>query len=70
MIGHNVKIGKDCLVVSQVGISGSTVVGDRVTLAGQVGTVGHISICDDVIVLGKRDNKKYHATKEYVQECQ
>ena len=53
MIGHNVKIGKDCLVVSQVGISGSTVVGDRVTLAGQVGTVGHISICDDVIVLGK-----------------
>ncbi len=53
MIGHNVKIGKDCLIVSQVGISGSTSVGDRVTLAGQVGTVGHITICSDTTVLGK-----------------
>ena len=53
MIGHNVKIGKDCLIVSQVGISGSTTIGDRVTLAGQVGTVGHISICSDTTVLGK-----------------
>ena len=53
MIGHNVKIGKDCLIVSQVGISGSTTLGDRVTLAGQVGTVGHISICSDTTVLGK-----------------
>ena len=53
MIGHNVKIGNDCLIVSQVGISGSTNLGDRVTLAGQVGTVGHISICSDTTVLGK-----------------
>ena len=53
MIGHNVKIGNDCMIVSQVGISGSTTLGDRVTLAGQVGTVGHISICSDTTVLGK-----------------
>ena len=36
-----------------VGISGSTTLGDRVTLAGQAGTVGHISICSDTTVLGK-----------------
>lgn len=53
MIGHNVKIGKDCLIVSQVGISGSTTLEDRVTLAGQVGTVGHITICSNTTVLGK-----------------
>ncbi len=49
-IGHNVKIGKNCLIVSQVGISGSTVIGDNVTLAGQAGLVGHIAIGDNAIV--------------------
>ena len=53
MIGHNVEVGKDCLIVSQVGISGSTKLGDRVILAGQVGTIGHVEIGDDVTVLGK-----------------
>ena len=53
MVGHNVKVGKDCLLVSQVGVSGSTELGDRVTLAGQVGTIGHVHIADDVTVLGK-----------------
>ena len=43
-IAHNVKIGKNCVIVAQVGISGSTTLGDEVTLAGQVGTVGHVSI--------------------------
>lgn len=43
-IGHNVKIGKGCLIVSQVGISGSTIIEDFVVLGGQVGVVGHIKI--------------------------
>ena len=43
-IGHNCKIGKNCLIVAQTGISGSTIVGDNVTFGGQVGTVGHIKI--------------------------
>jgi UDP-3-O-[3-hydroxymyristoyl] glucosamine N-acyltransferase len=43
-IAHNVKIGRRCLVVAQVGISGSTILEDDVTLAGQVGTVGHVRI--------------------------
>lgn len=53
MLAHNVKVGEDCLLVSQVGVSGSTTIGNRVTLAGQVGTVGHVTIGDDVTVLGK-----------------
>lgn len=43
-IGHNCKIGKNCLIVAQTGLSGSTIVGDNVTFGGQVGTSGHISI--------------------------
>ncbi|HVU22735.1 MAG TPA: UDP-3-O-(3-hydroxymyristoyl)glucosamine N-acyltransferase [Opitutus sp.] len=43
-IGHNVVIGRHCLLCAQVGISGSTTVGDYVVLAGQVGVGGHITI--------------------------
>ena len=43
-IGHNVKIGRGCVLVSQVGIAGSTVVDDFVVLAGQVGVAGHLHI--------------------------
>ena len=43
-IGHNCKIGPNCLIVAQTGISGSTKVGHNVTFGGQVGTVGHIEI--------------------------
>ena len=43
-IGHNCKIGANCLIVAQTGISGSTIVGDNVTFGGQTGTVGHIKI--------------------------
>jgi len=43
-IAHNVQIGKNCIIVAQVGISGSTSVGENVVLAGQVGIVGHIEI--------------------------
>ncbi|MFH1158135.1 MAG: UDP-3-O-(3-hydroxymyristoyl)glucosamine N-acyltransferase [Pseudomonadota bacterium] len=43
-IGHNVKIGKYCVIVAQVGISGSTQVGDHVMIGGQTGVAGHIRI--------------------------
>lgn len=49
-IAHNVQIGKNCLIVSQVGISGSTKLGDNVVLAGQVGLVGHIEVGDGAVV--------------------
>lgn len=43
-IGHNVRIGKHCLLVSQVGIAGSTELGDYVVAAGQSGLSGHLKI--------------------------
>ncbi len=43
-IGHNVKIGKYCVIVAQVGISGSTKLGDFVMMGGQSGSAGHLSI--------------------------
>ncbi|GAA5129772.1 UDP-3-O-(3-hydroxymyristoyl)glucosamine N-acyltransferase [Luteolibacter yonseiensis] len=52
-IGHNVVIGKHCLVVSQTGISGSTKLGDYVTCAGQVGIVGHVTIGDKVTLTAR-----------------
>ncbi len=43
-IGHNVLIGKHCILCSQVGIAGSSVVEDYVVLGGQVGVGGHVTI--------------------------
>ena len=43
-IGHNVTIGRHCVIVSQTGISGSTTLGDFVVTAGQAGLAGHLTI--------------------------
>lgn len=43
-LGHNVKLGKACVIVAQVGIAGSTKLGDFVVLGGQVGIAGHLKI--------------------------
>lgn len=52
-IAHNVRIGKNCIIVSQVGISGSTIIEDNVTLAGQVGVAGHLTIGAGAVVASK-----------------
>ncbi len=51
-VGHNVQIGKHCLLCGLVGIAGSVRIGNYVTLAGQSGTTGHITIGDRVTVAG------------------
>lgn len=43
-LGHNVVVGRDCLLCSQVGIAGSTVLGDNVVMAGKVGVSDNLSI--------------------------
>ncbi|HEX2723386.1 MAG TPA: UDP-3-O-(3-hydroxymyristoyl)glucosamine N-acyltransferase [Gemmatimonadaceae bacterium] len=43
-VGHNVKIGKLCLIMAQVGIAGSAQIGDGCVLAGQAGLGGHITV--------------------------
>ncbi len=43
-IGHNVRLGRGCVIVSQAGISGSTILEDHVMLGGQAGLTGHLRI--------------------------
>ncbi len=44
MIGHNVVIGRHCIICAQVGISGSATLEDYVVLGGQAGVAGHLTI--------------------------
>ena len=50
MIGHNVHVGAHTAMAGTTAIAGSTVIGKRCMFAGRSGAVGHITICDDVIV--------------------
>ena len=52
-IGHNVIIGKHCIIVAQTGISGSSRIGNYVTLAAQCGVAGHLNIADQVTLGGR-----------------
>ncbi|UOD35028.1 UDP-3-O-(3-hydroxymyristoyl)glucosamine N-acyltransferase [Deferribacteraceae bacterium V6Fe1] len=52
-IGHNVKIGKHCIIVSQTGIAGSTTIGNFVVIGGQVGIADHVYITDGVMLASK-----------------
>ncbi len=47
-VGHNVRIGRHCGIVSKVGIAGSTRIGDGVMIGGAAGINGHITIGDGV----------------------
>jgi UDP-3-O-[3-hydroxymyristoyl] glucosamine N-acyltransferase len=51
-IGHNVQVGRDCLLCGQVGIAGSAKIGDRVVMGGQCGVNDNIFVGDDVICGG------------------
>ncbi len=52
-IGHDVHIGKNCLLAAQVGVAGGTKIGDGVTLWGQVGVNKTIEIGDGAVVMGQ-----------------
>jgi UDP-3-O-[3-hydroxymyristoyl] glucosamine N-acyltransferase len=52
-IGHNCRVGKLCLVMAQVGMAGSTRLGDGVVIAGQAATAGHMEIGDRAQIAGQ-----------------
>jgi len=52
MIAHNCRIGAHSAIAACTGIAGSTTLGKRNIVGGRVGITGHITLCDDVIVLG------------------
>jgi UDP-3-O-[3-hydroxymyristoyl] glucosamine N-acyltransferase len=52
-VGHNVRVGRHCILCGQAGIAGSARLGDGVVLAGQSGVSGHIELGDGVQVAAK-----------------
>ena len=49
-IAHNVIIGKNSAIAASCAIAGSTVIGKNFRMGGLSGVIGHLKICDDVIV--------------------
>ncbi len=58
-IGHNVIVGRHCVIVAQSGIAGSTELGDFVVMGGQSGAVGHIKVGTGAQIAGAA-----HPTKD------
>ena len=52
-VGHNVQVGRHCILCGQAGIAGSARLGDFVVLAGQAGVAGHIELGDGAQVAAK-----------------
>lgn len=52
-IGHDVRIGKNCLLAAQVGVAGATVIEDNVILWGQVGVSKTLTIGKDAVVMAQ-----------------
>jgi UDP-3-O-[3-hydroxymyristoyl] glucosamine N-acyltransferase len=52
-IAHNVQIGSHTAIAGSTGIAGSAKIGRYCLLGGAVGVVGHLEICDKVVVTGK-----------------
>ena len=51
-IAHNCRIGEHTAIAACTGIAGSTVIGKRCMIGGGSCITGHISIADDVVILG------------------
>ncbi len=49
-IAHNVQVGEDCAFAANIAIAGSATVGNRVQMGGKAGVLGHLSVCDDVVI--------------------
>jgi UDP-3-O-[3-hydroxymyristoyl] glucosamine N-acyltransferase len=49
-VGHNVRIGKRCVIAAQTGISGSTVIEDDCVIGGQVGFGDHALVKSGAVI--------------------
>ncbi|MDQ6756394.1 MAG: UDP-3-O-(3-hydroxymyristoyl)glucosamine N-acyltransferase [Bacteroidota bacterium] len=68
-IGHEVVLGKNCLIAAQVGIAGATKIGDGVTVWGQAGISKTLNLGDNVTILAQsgvgediKNNQVYFGT--------
>ena len=51
-VGHNVRIGRDCMLCGQCGVAGSAQLGDRVVVGGKSAVNDNIFVGDDVVIGG------------------
>src|SRR5205823_4485245 len=65
-IAHNVEIGEDNILVSQVGIAGSSKTGHHVMVGGQAGIADHVSVGDLAMVAARAGLNRDVAAKEIV----
>ena len=65
-IGHNVNIGRHCIIVAQVGVAGSTELEDYVTLGGQAGIGGHLRLAKGAVVAAQSGVSRNVKSKEIV----
>jgi UDP-3-O-[3-hydroxymyristoyl] glucosamine N-acyltransferase len=49
-VGHACKVGEDTLLCGQVGLAGSSIIGNRVIMAGQSAAAGHLRIGDGAVL--------------------
>ncbi len=52
-IGHNVRLGRACIMAAQTGVAGSAILGDHVQCGGQAGIGDHLTIGDGARIAGK-----------------
>lgn len=52
-IGHNCRVGRNCLIAAMSGLSGGTVLEDGVLMGGGAGTSGHLTIGAGTVVRGR-----------------
>ncbi len=50
-IGHNTRLGRNCLAAAHTGISGSVIAGDGVRFGGRVGVADHMTIGDGATLM-------------------
>lgn len=53
LVAHNVKIGKDCLIVGGTAIGGSTVLGDRVVVGGHCSFADNMEVGNDAVFVAR-----------------
>jgi UDP-3-O-[3-hydroxymyristoyl] glucosamine N-acyltransferase len=65
-VGHNATIGRNCLVVAQVGLGGSSHLGDRAVMGGQSGLPDHTTVGDDSVVYAQSGISENIADRQLV----
>lgn len=52
-VGHNCQLGPQCLIAAMSGLAGSSVLENRVTMGGQTGIAGHLTVGAGSIVAAR-----------------